>query len=185
MLCHWCPEQSNAKTISKMEGPSLRTMERSWPLINQRRRYACVFPQDADSLIWVSAQTGFAMPQLPDTRIPTTAIPKEEAFPSSASTSMGNDADPGQLTLEIPDEWAEPPTGQMSKTSDTGYVHLIFCLEESIRTPSSVNPTRPPYPPGGQIKALCRQAQGIVSYRDLQPLPKRCLLPCFLCSLAR
>ena len=81
---------------------------------------------------------------------------------------------PGQLTSEILDEQGtEPPTRQMSQ------LHI-----RDIASPNSLPRRRPPGCPAqstqlasvstwGQIKALCHQAQGIVSLQGSSVSPEK------------
>ena len=53
MLHHWCLEQQNVKPLVKWKDLLSRQWKGSDPLLTSSRGYACVFPQDADSPIWV------------------------------------------------------------------------------------------------------------------------------------
>ena len=53
MLRHWCPEQLNAKPLVKWKDLLSGQWKGPDPLLTSGRGYACVFPQDADSPIWV------------------------------------------------------------------------------------------------------------------------------------
>lgn len=50
---HWCLEQQNAKLLMKLKDLLSRQWKGPDPLLTSSRGYACVFPQDADSPIWV------------------------------------------------------------------------------------------------------------------------------------
>ena len=51
MLCHWCPEQLNAKPLVKWKDLLSGQWKGPDPLLTSGRGYACIFPQDADSPI--------------------------------------------------------------------------------------------------------------------------------------
>ena len=53
MLRHWYPEQLNAKPLVKWKDLLSGQWKGPDPLLTSGRGYACVFPQDADSPIWV------------------------------------------------------------------------------------------------------------------------------------
>ena len=74
------------------------------PLLTSGRGYAYIFPQDADSPIWVPDRLirHVSAPRIPDS--PATTISKEEEASSSPtpSTSKGNAADPGTADIGDP-----------------------------------------------------------------------------------
>ena len=97
MLRHWCPEQLNAKPLVKWKDLLSGQWKGPDPLLTSGRGYACIFPQDADSPIWVPDRLirHVSAPRIPDS--PAAATPKKEgtssAFTPRAST--GNAAGVG------------------------------------------------------------------------------------------
>ena len=73
MLHHWCLEQQNVKPLVKWKDLLSRQWKGSDPLLTSSRGYACVFPQDADSPIWVPERLihHVAVPQVPDSSTAT------------------------------------------------------------------------------------------------------------------
>jgi len=83
MLCHWCPEQLNPKPLVKWKDLLSGQWKGPNPLLTSGRGYACIFPQDEDSLIWVPDRLirYVSAPRIPDsTAAPT---PKEEGASSA------------------------------------------------------------------------------------------------------
>ena len=78
-----------------MEGPPLWAMERSNLLITSGQGYTYIFPQDADSPIWVPDQliSHVSAPRIPNS--PAAEMPKKEETSSASapSASKGNAAD--------------------------------------------------------------------------------------------
>ena len=95
MLCHWCPEQLNAKPLVKWKDLLSGQWKGPDPLLTSGRGYACVFPQDADSPIWVPDRLihHVSAPQIPDST--AAATPQEEGAPSASASpaSTGDAAD--------------------------------------------------------------------------------------------
>ena len=58
MLRHWCPEQLNAKPLVKWKDLLSGQWKGPDPLLTSGRGCACIFPQDADSPIWVPDRPG-------------------------------------------------------------------------------------------------------------------------------
>ena len=58
MLRHWCLEQLNAKPLVKWKDLFSGQWEGPDPLLTSGRGCACIFPQDADSPIWVPDRPG-------------------------------------------------------------------------------------------------------------------------------
>src|SRR5574337_646166 len=58
MLRHWCPEQLNAKPLVKWKDLLSGQWKGPDPLLTSGRGYACIFPQDADSPVWVPDRPG-------------------------------------------------------------------------------------------------------------------------------
>ena len=89
------PGAIQCKAISKMEGPPLWAMERSNLLITSGQGYTYIFPQDADSPIWVPDQliSHVSAPRIPNS--PAAEMPKKEETSSASapSASTGNAAD--------------------------------------------------------------------------------------------
>ena len=177
MLCHWCPEQSNAKPLVKWRDLLSGQWKGPDPLLTSGRVYACIFP------IWVPDRLihHVSASQILDS--PSTAISKKEEASSTPAPSTSTDV---LLTSEIPDEQGtEPPTRQMSQ------LHI-----RDIASPNSLPRRRPPghpaqstqlasIPTWGQIKALCHRAQGILSLQGSSVSPEKVFLPCLLGFLAR
>ena len=104
MLRHWCPEQLNAKPLVKWKDLLSGQWKGPDPLLTSGRGYACIFPQDADSPIWVPDRL---IRHVSASRIPgstAAATPKEKrassAFASPAST--GNTTDIGATDIGDP-----------------------------------------------------------------------------------
>ena len=98
MLHHWCPEQKNAKPLVKWKDFLSRQWKGPYPLLASGQGYACVFPQDTDSPIWVLDRlirhvTAY---QTPGSSTATTTK-KEGAF--STSTPSANTEDPADLEM--------------------------------------------------------------------------------------
>ena len=92
MLCHWCQEQLNAKPLVKWKDLLSGQWKGPDPLLTSSRGYACVFPQDADSPIWVPDRLihHVSAPRIPDSMAAAT-LQKEGAPSASASpASMGD-----------------------------------------------------------------------------------------------
>ena len=53
MLRHWCLEQQNAKPLVKWKDLLSGQWRGPDPLLTRGRGCACIFPQDADSPIWI------------------------------------------------------------------------------------------------------------------------------------
>ena len=53
MLRHWCPEQLNAKQLVKWKDLLSGQWKGPDPLLTSGRGCACIFPQDADSPVWI------------------------------------------------------------------------------------------------------------------------------------
>ena len=93
MLRHWCLEQLNAKPLVKWKDLLSGQWKGPDQLLTSGRGYACVFPQDADSPIWVPDRLihHVSAPQIPDST--AAATPQEEGAPSaSASPASTGDA---------------------------------------------------------------------------------------------
>ena len=58
MLRHWCLEQLNAKPLFKWKDLFSGQWEGPDPLLTSGRGCACIFPEDADSPIWVPDRPG-------------------------------------------------------------------------------------------------------------------------------
>ena len=104
MLRHWCPEQLNAKPLVKWKDLLSGQWKGPDPLLTSGRGYACIFPQDADSPIWVPDRL---IRHVSASRIPSStaaATPKEKrassAFAPPAST--GNTTDIGATDIRDP-----------------------------------------------------------------------------------
>ena len=104
MLRHWCPEQLNAKPLVKWKDLLSGQWKGPDPLLTSGRGYACIFPQDADSPIWVPDRL---IRHVSASRIPSStaaATPKEKrassAFAPPAST--GNTTDIGATDIGDP-----------------------------------------------------------------------------------
>ena len=104
MLHHWCPEQLNAEPLVKWRDLLSRQWKGPDPLLTSGRVYACIFPQDSDSPIWVPDRLirHVSAPRILDT--PAAATPKnEEASSTSApSASTGNTTDLGTTDIGDP-----------------------------------------------------------------------------------
>ena len=104
MLHHWCPEQLNAKPLVKWRDLLSGEWKGPDPLLTSGRVYACIFPQDSDSPIWVPDRLirHVSAPRILDT--PAAATPKnEEASSTSApSASTGNTTDLGTTDIGDP-----------------------------------------------------------------------------------
>ena len=74
MLRHWCPEQFNAKPLVKWRDLLSGQWKGPDTLLTSGRGYACIFPQDADSPIWVPDQLIYhvSAPRIPDSPAATT-----------------------------------------------------------------------------------------------------------------
>ena len=58
MLRPWCLEQLNAKPIVKWKDLLSGQWKGPDPLLTSGRGFACIFPQDTDSPIWVPERPG-------------------------------------------------------------------------------------------------------------------------------
>ena len=97
MLRHWCPEQQNVKPLVRWKDLLSRQWKGPDPLLTSGRGCACIFPQDADSPIWIPDRLihHVAVPQTSSS--PIASITKEEGHSSApaASTSSWNSGFPG------------------------------------------------------------------------------------------
>ena len=93
MLHHWCLEQLNAKALVKWKDLLSGQWKGPDPLLTSGRGYACVFPQDADSPIWVPDRLirHVSAPWIPDSTAATT-LKEERASSASASPASTRDA---------------------------------------------------------------------------------------------
>ena len=95
MLCHWCQEQLNAKPLVKWKDLLSGQWKGPDQLLTSGRGYACVFPQDADSPIWIPDRLihHVLVPQTPGP--PTASTTKKEGASSTPtpSTNTGSPAD--------------------------------------------------------------------------------------------
>ena len=82
MLRHWCLEQLNAKPLVKWKDLLSGQWKGPDPLLTSGRGCACIFPQDADSLIWI-----------PDRLIRH----KKKRGNFSAAAAVGNSGTPGAV----------------------------------------------------------------------------------------
>ena len=81
---------------------------------------------------------------------------------------------PGQLTLEIPDRrGAEPPTGQMSRLQIQDIAPPDFLPRRNPLGRPAQSTQQASLPTWGQIKALCRQAQGIATLQGSSVSPEK------------
>ena len=96
MLRHWCPEQQNKKPLVKWKDLLIGQWKGPDPLLTSGRGYACVFPQDADSPIWIPDRLihHVLVPQTPGP--PTASTTKKEGA-SSTSTPSTNTGSPADL----------------------------------------------------------------------------------------
>ena len=92
MLHHWCPEQQNKKPLLKWKDLLTGQWKGPDPLLTSGRGYACVFPQDADSPIWIQDRLihHVTAPQTPG---PPTASTTKNKGASTPSTNTGSPAD--------------------------------------------------------------------------------------------
>ena len=92
MLRHWYLEQLNAKPLVKWKDLLSGQWKGPDQLLTSGKGYACVFPQDADSPIWVPDRLihHVSAPQIPDST--AAATPQEEGAPSASASpaSMGD-----------------------------------------------------------------------------------------------
>ena len=104
MLRHWCPEQLNAKPLVKWKDLLSGQWKGPDPLLTSGRGYACIFPQDADSPIWVPDRLirHVSAPWKPDSMAAVT--PKEEGAFSALDppASTGNITDIGATDIRNP-----------------------------------------------------------------------------------
>ena len=124
MLLHWCPEQSNAKALVKWRDLLSGQWKGPDPLLTSSRGYACIFPQDADSPIWVPDRLILHVlaPRIMDS--PASVISKKEEASSTPapSASTGSTADPRTADIEDPGRARNGATRQTDvTTSYTGY----------------------------------------------------------------
>ena len=80
MLRHGCPEQLNAKPLVKWKDLFSGQWKGPNPLLTSSRGYACIFPQDANSPIWV-----------PDILIHHVSAPRDIGFPGRHDPEKGRD----------------------------------------------------------------------------------------------
>ena len=104
MLRHWCPEQSNAKPLVKWRDLLSGQWKGPDPLLTSCLRYASIFPQDADSLIWVPDRLirHVSAPPILDSSTAVTPEKEEASHTSTPSTSMGSAADLGMTDIGDP-----------------------------------------------------------------------------------
>ena len=104
ILRHWCLEQSNAKPLVKWRDLISGQWKGPDPLLTSCLRYASIFPQDADSLIWVPDRLirHVSAPQIPDSSAAMTPEKEEASHTSTPSTSMGSAADLGMTDIGDP-----------------------------------------------------------------------------------
>ena len=103
MLRHWCPEQQNTKPLVKWKDLLSGLWRGPDPLLTSGRGYACIFPQDADSPIWIPDRLirHVAAPQAP---VPPIASTTKKEGTSSTSTPSANTGSPADLeTTDIRD----------------------------------------------------------------------------------
>ena len=104
MLCLWCLEQSNAKPLVNWRDLLSRQWKGPDPLLTSGQGYACIFPQDAGSPIWVPDRLihHVSTPRIPDS--PATAVSKKEEASSNPASSTGTEraANPGTADIRNP-----------------------------------------------------------------------------------
>ena len=95
MLHHWYPEQLNAKPLVKWKDPLSKQWKGPNPLLTSGLGYACVFPQDADSPIWVPDRLirRVSAPPIPDSTAAATPKEEEASSTSASPTSTGDATD--------------------------------------------------------------------------------------------
>lgn len=149
-----------------MEGPPLRAVERSRPIVDQQPRICLYFSTGRrlsdlapDKLIrHVSA------PQIPDSSAAMTL--KRKKLPSTPLPLPAWEAPliPEELTSEIPDKQRmDPTTRRMSQLCIKDIAPPnSFTSQEALpsRTPSSVNPTSLLYPPGDRLRRSVARRRG-------------------------
>ena len=95
MLHHWCPEQLNTKPLDKWKDLLSGQWKGPDPLLTSGQGYACIFPQDTDSPVWVPDRLihHVSAPRIPYSTAATTL--KEEGVSSAFASpaSMGNTTD--------------------------------------------------------------------------------------------
>ena len=167
MLRHWCPEQQNTKPLVKWKDLLSGLWRGPDPLLTSGRGYACIFPQDADSPIWIPDRLirHVAAPQAP---VPPIASTTKKEGTSSTSTPSANTGSPANLEQEV-----DPPTRQMSQLRIKVIVSPTpLCCGKSPECPTQAT-QQTSIPTWGQIKTLCHQAQGIASPQDSSTSPER------------
>ena len=104
MLHHCCPEQLSAKPLVKWKDLLSTQWKGPDPLLTSSRGYACIFPQDADSPIWVPDRLicHVSAPRIPDSPAATTPKKKETSSASAPSASTGNATDIGTTDFGDP-----------------------------------------------------------------------------------
>ena len=89
MLCHWCQEQQNAKPLVKWKDFLSRQWRCPDPLLTSGRGCACIFPQDADSPIWIPDRLiHVTVPQALGSSIASTAKKEDSIFKSRDITLL-------------------------------------------------------------------------------------------------
>ena len=96
MLCHWCPEQLNAKPLVKWKDLLSGLWKGPDPLLTSGRGYACIFPQDADSPIWIPDRLIHHV-TAPQASGPSAATTTKKEGTSSTSTPSANTGSPAGL----------------------------------------------------------------------------------------
>ena len=96
MLRHWCLEQQNIKPLVKWKDLLSGQWRGPDPLLTSGQGYACVFPQDIDSPIWIPDRLirHVTAPQAPG---PSTAATTKKKGTSSTSTPSANTGSPADL----------------------------------------------------------------------------------------
>ena len=95
MLPHWCPEQQNTKPLVEWKDLFSRLWRDPDPLLTSGQGYACIFPQDADSPIWIPDRLihHVAAPQAPSPSIARTTKKEGTSSTSTPSANMGSPVD--------------------------------------------------------------------------------------------
>ena len=91
MLRHWCLEQLNAKPLVKWKDLLSGQWKGPDPLLTSGRGCACIFPQDADSPIYIR-----------DRLIRHVAVPQTSSSPIASITKEESAERGGKINIEIP-----------------------------------------------------------------------------------
>ena len=129
MLRHWSPEQQSTKPLVKWKNLLSGQWRGPDPLLSSGRGHACIFPQGADSPIWI-----------PDRLIRHVTAPQTSGSPIALITKEEHSSAPASAAhLEGPADSETTGSGDPRQTKGNHQDVLRRQLN------------KPPYPHGGKL----------------------------------